>query len=74
MNVSSVSTLTDIDFHEAEEAFTHLLQHTGLDQYVSEVPESLELFEHVLRLALLEAYEDQSSSPPRASLSSTDFV
>ena len=53
MNVSSFHTLTDIDYHLAEEAFTHLLQHDNLDQYVSNTPECLELFEHVLGLALL---------------------
>lgn len=64
MNVSSFPTLTAIDFREAEEAFTHLLHHADLDQYVSDAPENLELFEHVLGLALLEAYEDQPWSPP----------
>ncbi len=63
MNVSSYHTLTDIDFREAEEAFTDLLQHDDLDQYVSDAPESLETFEHVLGLALLETYEDQHTSP-----------
>ena len=63
MNVSSCHTLADIDYREAEEAFTHLLQHADLDQYVSNTPECLELFEHVLGLALLEAYEDQPTSP-----------
>jgi len=63
MNVSSFHTLADIDFREAEKAFTHLLQHDDLDQYVSDAPESLETFEHVLGLALLEAYEDQHTSP-----------
>jgi len=63
MNVSSFPTLTAIDFREAEEAFTHLLRHDDLDQYVSKAPEGLELFEHVLGLALLEAYEDHFPSP-----------
>jgi len=63
MNISSFHTATDIDFREAEEAFTDLLQHDDLDRYVSNEPESLELFEQVLGLALLEAYEDQSTSP-----------
>jgi hypothetical protein len=63
MNVSSFHTLADIDFHEAEEAFTHLLQHADLDQHVSNKPECLEPFEHVLGLALLEAFEDQPTSP-----------
>ncbi|MEX2492786.1 MAG: iron-containing redox enzyme family protein [Nitrospirales bacterium] len=63
MNVSSFPTLTVIDFREAEEAFTHLLQHADLDHYVSDAPENLEIFERVLGLALLEAYEDQPWSP-----------
>ena len=63
MNVSSLPILTAIDFREAEESFTHLLQHDDLDQYVSNAPEGLETFEHVLGLALLEAYETQSPSP-----------
>jgi hypothetical protein len=62
MNVSSFHTHTDIDYREAEKAFTHLLQHADLDQYVSDRPECLEQFEHVLGLALLEAYEDQPTS------------
>ncbi len=64
MNVSSYHTLTDIDFREAEEAFTDLLLHDDLDRYVSDAPECLELFEHVLGLAILEAYEEQATSPP----------
>ena len=63
MNVSSFHTISDIDYREAEKAFTHLLQHDDVDQYVSNTPECLEKFEHVLSLALLEAYEDQSTSP-----------
>jgi heme oxygenase-like protein len=63
MNVSSFHTISDIDYREAEKSFTHLLQHADLDQYVSNTPECLEHFEHVLSLALLEAYEDQSPSP-----------
>ncbi len=63
MNVSFFPTLADIDYRLAEEAFTHLLQHDDLDRYVSNTPECLELFEHVLGLALSEAYDDQSTSP-----------
>ncbi len=63
MNVSSCHTLADINYREAEEAFTHLLQQADLDQYVSNTPECLELFEHVLGLALVEAFEDQPTSP-----------
>jgi len=63
MNVSSLHTLADIDYREAEEAFTHLLQHADLDQYVSDTPECLEPFEHVLGLALVEAFEDQPQLP-----------
>lgn len=63
MNVSSFHTHADIDCREAEDTFTHLLQHDHLDQYVSDTPECLKLFEHVLSLSILEAYEDQSTSP-----------
>ena len=62
MNVSSCHTLANINYREAEEAFTHLLQQADLDQYVSNTPECLELFEHVLGLALVEAFEDQPTS------------
>ena len=61
MNVSSFHTLADIDYREAEEAFTHLLQLDDLDRYVSDTPDCLEPFEHVLGLAMLEAYEDQTT-------------
>jgi hypothetical protein len=63
MNLSSSHTLADIDFRVAEEAFTHLLQHDDLDQYVADEPESVRTFEHVLGLALMEAYEEHPTSP-----------
>ncbi len=63
MSVSSFHTLADIDYREAEEAFTHLLHLDDLDRHVSDTPECLEPFEHVLGLAMLEAYEDQTTSP-----------
>ena len=63
MNVSSIQSFADIDFREAEEAFTHLLQHDDLDQHISETPESLEPFEHALGLVMAEAYQFQTSSP-----------
>jgi len=66
MNVSSSQTLTDLDYREAEEAFTHLLQHDDLDHYVSVTPKCLESFEHVLDQAMEEAYEDQAC--PKAHL------
>jgi hypothetical protein len=63
MNVSSFQTLAEIDFHEVEEAFTHLLRHDDLDQHVSNTPECLEPFEHALGLAIAEAYQDRATSP-----------
>ena len=63
MNVSSFPTLAEIDFREAEEAFTHLLRHDDLDRHVSNTPECLEPFEHALGMAMAEAYQDQTTSP-----------
>ncbi len=64
MNLSSLGTLADIDiFREGEESFTNLLQHADLDQYISDRPRCLESFEHVLGLAMVEAYEGQPTSP-----------
>ena len=40
-----------------------LLQQDDLDHFVSVTPQCLEQFEHVLGLALLEAYEDQPTCP-----------
>ncbi len=62
MNVSSSPTLNPTTYFEAEAVFGDLLQHADLDQYTSTAPESLELFEHVLGLAL-EAYQDPSPCP-----------
>jgi hypothetical protein len=59
MNTSSFSTLTDIDLHKAEEDFSKLLLNDDLDQYASNRPECLELFEHVMEMALVEAFEVQ---------------
>ena len=63
MNISYFQTHADIDLREAEETFTHLLQHDDLDQHVSNEPACLEPFEHVLSSAILEAYQDPSPSP-----------
>ncbi|NKB80902.1 MAG: iron-containing redox enzyme family protein [Nitrospirales bacterium] len=63
MSLSSFHTITDIDYRKAEEVLTHLLQHDDLDRYVSDTPECLEPFESVLGVAILEAYEDQPTSP-----------
>ncbi len=63
MNVLSSQTLADIDYREAEEAFTHLLQHDDLDRYISDTPECVEPFEHVLGLAMLDAYGEDTDSP-----------
>jgi hypothetical protein len=71
MNTSSFQTLSNIDYLEAQEAFTRLLQQDDLDQYVSAKPQCLEPFEQVLRQALFEAYEDQPSFN-RFSIASTD--
>lgn len=58
----SSQALADIDYREAEEAFTHLLQHVDLDRYISDTPECVEPFEHVLGLGMLDAYEEQPVS------------
>ena len=63
MNVSSSHTLAEIDFCESEEAFTCLLQHDDLDRQISDTPECLEPFEHALSLAMVEAYQDEATSP-----------
>ncbi len=63
MNVSALHTLSDIDFREAEEVLSHLLQQTDLDQYVASAPECLEFFEHVLGVSMAAAYQDQPTSP-----------
>ena len=63
MNVSSSQTLLDINYREAEGCFTRLLQHDDLDRYVSDTPERVELFEQVLGLAMLDAYEEDTDSP-----------
>jgi len=63
MNSSSLQTLSDIDYREAQEAFTLLLLQDDLDQYVSANPKCLEPFEHVLSLALFEAFENQPTCP-----------
>ena len=63
MNVLSSQTLADINYREAEEAFTHLLQHDDLDRYISGTPECVEPFEHVLGLAMLDAYGEDTDSP-----------
>ena len=59
----TLSTLTDINFGEAEEAFTEILQIEDLDQQISDTPECLETFEHALELAMVEAYQDSTISP-----------
>ncbi len=62
MNISSPRILSDIEYLEAQEAFTLLLQQEDLDHYVSSTPQCLEPFQNVLDQAILEAYEDQPSS------------
>ncbi len=66
MNISSLQTLTDVDFRQAQDRFTSLLQQDNLDEYVSRSPTSLEPFEHIVDLAILEGYEEQAS--PNAKL------
>lgn len=63
MNISSFQTLSDLEYREAQEAFLDLLQHENLDQYVSNTPKCLEVFEQVLGQALGEAFEDQPAAP-----------
>lgn len=63
MNISPCLTLPNVDYHEAEELFAHLLLQNDLDQYVANTPEKLKPFEHVLSSALLEAYEEPRESP-----------
>ncbi len=58
MNISSFQPLTNVDYREAQEAFTHLLQQDDLDLYVSEHPACLEPFQHVCRLAISEAFDN----------------
>ena len=58
MNISSFQPLTNVDYREAQEAFTHLLQQDDLDLYASGHPASLEPFQHVCRLALSEAFDN----------------
>lgn len=63
MNISSSQLLSDIDYLEAQEVLTHLLQQHDLDRYVSATPQSLERFDHVLDLAMREAYNADLDSP-----------
>ncbi len=63
MNISPLSTLTDINFGEAEEAFTKILQTEDLDQHISDAPGCLEPFEQTLELAMMEASQDLTSAP-----------
>ncbi len=63
MTLSSLTTLADIDFCDAEKAFTQILQYEDLDQHISDSPECLEPFEQTLELAMLEAYQDLTTSP-----------
>ena len=63
MNLSPCLTLSNVDYREAEELFTHLLLQNDLDQYVANTPEKLNQFEHVLSLALMEAYKEPQESP-----------
>lgn len=63
MNLSSSHILSDIEYREAQEAFTQLLQQDDLDHYVSVTPKCLEPFEQVLDQAIVEAYEDQPLCP-----------
>lgn len=63
MNDTSFQTLSKLDFRQAEETFTHLLLQHDLDQYISETPDCLEIFEYALELAMVEAYQDQMTSP-----------
>ena len=62
MSVSFVRNISDLEYCEAQEVFTHLIQQQDLDQYVSLTPKCLKPFEHVLDLAMVEAFEDQPSS------------
>ncbi len=62
MNMLSSQTIADIEYRDAEEAFTHLLQHDDLDLYISDTPECVEPFEHVLGLAMLDAYGGATDS------------
>lgn len=62
MNLSPCLTLSNVDYREAEELFTHLLLQHDLDQYVANTPERLESFEQLLNLAILEAYEKPRDS------------
>ncbi|GJL51484.1 iron-containing redox enzyme family protein [Candidatus Nitrospira salsa] len=63
MNITSFQPLTELDYRNAQEVLTHLLQHKDLDHYAANSPRCLEPFEQVLDLAMLEAYEDQPPSP-----------
>ena len=63
MNVSFHYTVAEIDYHEAEECFTRLLQHDDLDRKIDETPECVELFENILNLAIADAYEEDTDSP-----------
>ncbi|GJL65211.1 MAG: hypothetical protein NPIRA05_01820 [Nitrospirales bacterium] len=63
MIITSFQPLTELDYRNAQEVLTHLLKHEDLDLYAASSPKYLEPFEQVLDLAILEAYEDQISSP-----------
>lgn len=62
MSVSSIRNISELEYCEAQEVFTHLIQQEDLDRYVSLTPKCLEPFEHILGLAMVEAFEDQPSS------------
>ncbi len=63
MSNSPLPTLTNINFGEAEEKFTKILQTEDLDRQLSDTPEYIEPFETTLELAMLEAYQEPAAAP-----------
>ncbi len=63
MSLSSITTLTDIDYREAEDAFTNILRAENLDQHILDTPGCVEPFEQTLELAIKEAYQDLTAVP-----------
>ena len=62
MNISSHDTIAEIDYREAEADFTLLLKRDDLDQQVEDAPECVEFFENILRLAISDAYDEDTDS------------
>ena len=62
MTISLIPTPADVDFHEAELAFIHLLRSENLDQRIADTPDCLETFKQGLESAIEETYQAHRTS------------